>query len=155
MGHDSIIDDFCYISCDLKLGNYSHIGANCTIIGGSGVVTIGDFVNIAPGCRIICASHDYIEGGLCGPCIPKEYQGKSVVGDVMISNHVLLGCNTVVLPGVWLPDGAATGAMTLVNNRGYRPWGLYIGVPAMYHKTRQREAILAQTERMISELNNR
>ena len=155
IGHDSIIDDFCYISCALKLGNYSHIGANCTIIGGSGVVTIGDFVNIAPGCRIICASHDYIEGGLCGPCIPKEYQGESIVSDVVISDHVLLGCNTVVLPGAYLPEGMATGAMTLVGIQEYEAWTLYVGIPAYWRNKRLATSIQETAERMIRELNNR
>ena len=154
IGHDSIIDDFCYISCALEIGNFSHIGANCTIIGGNGKVIIGDFVNIAPGCRIICASHDFIKGGLCGPCILPQYQGKSIVNDVVIADHVLLGCNTVVLPGAYLPEGMATGVMTLVQNSKYQPWTLYFGIPAGIHRPRIKGQILESAERMLDELNN-
>ena len=46
IGDYSIIDDFTYVSCGLKVGRFSHVGANSVIIGGDAHVCIGDFVNI-------------------------------------------------------------------------------------------------------------
>ena len=153
VGDHSIIDDFVYISCALKMGKFSHIAANCTLLGGGELVTIGDFVDIGPGCTIASASQDYACGGLAGPCIPVEYRGDSIIGEVILSDHVLLGCHTVVLPGVHAPEGLATGAMTLLTPQEYEPWTLYVGVPARPLKLRNRGEILQATQRLLAWLN--
>ena|SRR5579863_5895831 len=150
IGDYSILDDFLYVSCALIVGRYTHIGANGSIIGGGGEVRIGDFVNIAPGCQIVSASHDFSQGGLAGPTIPKEMSGAVITETVALDDHVLLGCQTVVLPGVHMPEGMAAGAMTLVTKQDYEPWTLYAGVPARPVKPRQREAILEQARRLAS-----
>lgn len=149
IGDYSIIDDFVYISCALKMGRFSHIAANCTLLGGGQPITIGDFVNIAPGCRLASASQDYTGGGLAGPCIPRGWEGEGIVGEIALSNHVLLGCNTVVLPGVFAPEGLATGAMTLLTDQGYEPWTLYVGVPARPLRARDRDEILRGAEELL------
>ena len=148
IGDYAILDDFLYISCALAVGCFTHIGANGSLIGGQQTAHIGAFVNIAPGCQIVCGSHDFTEGGLAGPTIPAAYQGASIAEDVTLHDHVLLGCQTVVLPGAVLPEGMATGAMTLVTQQQYEPWTLYVGVPARPVRRRQRETILAQTARL-------
>lgn len=150
VGDYSIIDDFVYISCALKMGKFSHIAANCTLLGGGELITIGDFVNIAPGCCLASASQDYTGGGLAGPCIPPEYRGDSIVGEIVLSDHVLLGCNTVVLPGVFAPEGLATGAMTLLTVQEYEPWTLYVGIPARPLRMRNRTRILKSAEELLS-----
>jgi galactoside O-acetyltransferase len=100
---------------------------------------------------MICASHDYAEGGLAGPTIPEEYQGQSTTKAIWISRHVLLGCNTVVLPGIHLPEGMATGAMTLVTNQRYEPWTLYVGIPARPLRSRNKDKILEQANRLLAD----
>ncbi|WP_010290229.1 acyltransferase [Kurthia massiliensis] len=37
------------------------------------------------------------------------------LGDVVIGDHVMIGANTTILPGVTIGDGAVVSAMTLVN----------------------------------------
>jgi len=133
IGDNVIIDDFSYIPCALEVGSYTHIGASCSMIGGSGRITIGSFVNIAPSCQIITATNDYKGGGLVGPAIPAGFAGEAIVEPVVISDHVLMGCNTAVLPGVVMPEGMATGAFSLVTNQKYREWSLYIGIPVRFH----------------------
>ena len=66
VGHHTILDDFTYVSCGITVGDYTHIGANGVLIGGDAHITIGHFVNIAPGCRLIAASNDFSGGGLVG-----------------------------------------------------------------------------------------
>ena len=151
IGSHSILDDFLYVSCSLRVGSYTHIGANSSIIGGDGVVEIGDYVNIAPGCQIVSASHDFSAGGLAGPTIPEEFRGGSITDRVVLHDHVLLGCQTVVLPGAELPEGMSTGAMTLVTRQEYRPWCLYAGIPARLVKERRRDSILSQARRLGGE----
>jgi galactoside O-acetyltransferase len=143
IGDYSIIDDFSYISCALTTGCFTHIGAQAVIIGGTAHVSIGDFVNIAPGCRLVAASHDFSKGGLCGPTIPEEFCAPSVTADIRIDDHVLLGTGTVILPGCHLPEGMATGAMTLVTpSMKLKPWTVYAGVPARVLKPRAATGIL-------------
>jgi galactoside O-acetyltransferase len=151
IGEHSIIDDFTYISCALALGRYSHVGANSVLIGGDGRIAIGDFVNIAPGCRLICASNDYAGGGLVGPAIPAEYAGKSITADVRLEDHVLLGAGTVILPGVRVPEGVSTGALTLITEKTkLEPWTLYAGTPARPRRRRESKAILDAAARLMA-----
>ena len=144
IGAHSIIDDFCYISAALTVGHFSHVSANCTILGGSQPVTIGDFVDIAPGCTIASASQDYSMGGLSGPCIPEEFRGHSLIAPVHLSDFVLLGAHTAILPGCTLPEGLATGAFTLIRPSDIlKPWTLYVGCPARPLRPRCSQDILA------------
>lgn len=125
----SICDDFCYFSADVKAGRYVHIAHGVTILGGGQCCTIGDFTAIGPGVRIICASDDY-DGGIAGPRIPARFKRRPVRADVRIGRHCVIGANTVILPGVELPDGVAIGALSLVRrNDSLEPNGLYAGCP--------------------------
>ncbi len=150
IGAHSIIDDFSYISCALRVGRYTHIGAQAVIIGGDATVEIGDFVNIAPGCRLVAASHDFSEGGLTGPAIPPEFATPSVLSRIQLADHVLLGAGTIVLPGVTIPEGAATGAYTLLTPKTeLEPWTLYAGIPARPLRPRAREGMLDAARRLL------
>lgn len=149
IGDNCIIDDFTYIPCGITMGAYSHIGANCSFIGGQGFVTVGSFVNIAPGCQIVTGSNDYYGGGLVGPGIPVEYAGESVIEPVTIADHCLLACQTVVLPGVEMPEGMATGAMTLVKKAQYKAWTLYAGIPAKPIGSRDGSQILIRASELL------
>ncbi len=145
IGEGSIIDDFTYISCRLTVGRFTHISANAVINGGDSRVTLGDFVNLAPGCRVIAASNDFTGGDLVGAAIPADHAGEAIVGDIEIADHVLLGTGTVVLPGVKIPEGVSTGAMTLITPKTeLKPWTLYIGCPARELKPRDKTKILEQ-----------
>lgn len=143
IGDNVIIDDFAYIPCALEIGSYTHIGASCSMIGGIGKITIGSFVNISPSCQIITVSNDYKGGGLVGPAIPAQFAGEAITEPVTISDFALLGCNTTVLPGSVIPEGMSTGAFTLVQNKKYEPWCLYVGIPAKFHGLRDGSAIKA------------
>mgnify|MGYP001945688303 FL=1 len=47
------------------------------------------------------------------------------VGDVVIGDHVMIGANTTILPGVTIGDGAVVSAMTLVHRDV--PPGAFVG----------------------------
>ncbi len=143
IGQGSIVDDFTYISCGLTVGDYSHIGASSTLIGGDAHIQIGHFVNCSPGCRLVAASHDFVDGGLHGPPIPADYATPGIVGDIQIDDHVLLGANVIVLPGIHIPEGVAAGACTLFTPKmKLEPWTLYVGIPARPVKSRSSAAIV-------------
>jgi len=129
IGDNVIIDDFTYIPCKLEIGDYTHIGANTSFIGGPGAVAIGSFVNIAPSCQIVTGTNDYWGGGLTGPAIPDEFSGQSIIEPIEIRDFALLACQTIVLPGVIIQKGMATGALTLLKKQQYKEWSLYAGNP--------------------------
>jgi acetyltransferase-like isoleucine patch superfamily enzyme len=149
MGAGSIIDDFTYISCRLRVGCYTHIGANGVIIGGDASVEIGNFVNIAPGVRLIAASNDFSGGGLVGPTIPQEYASTSIMETIRLEDHVLLGTNVVVLPGTHIPEGVSAGACAVLSTKTkLEPWTVYVGNPARPIKVRNKSAIVEAAERL-------
>ncbi|MEI7850346.1 MAG: hypothetical protein WCH86_00770 [Kiritimatiellales bacterium] len=149
IGHHTILDDFTYVSCGITVGDYTHIGANGVLIGGDAHIDIGHFVNIAPGCRLIAASNDFSGGGLVGPTIPPEFAARSIISKITLEDHVLLGTNTVILPGVHVPEGVSTGAMTLLTaDMKLEPWTLYVGSPARPLRKRDSAQILATAARL-------
>jgi len=150
IGDHVIIDDFTYIPCELRVGSYTHVGASCSMIGGSGRIEIGSFVNIAPSCQIVTSSNDYKGGGLVGPCIPSEFADKAVTAPVVISDFVLLGCNTTVLPGSVVPEGMSAGAFTLIKGTHYEAWYLYVGIPARKLSQRDGTIMKKTAEKLIS-----
>ena len=151
IGDYSIIDDFTYIPCELVMGNYSHIGANTSFIGGSGRVEIGSFVNIAPGCQIVTGSNHFTKDGLTSPAIPTGViENSAVIENVVINDHVLLGVQTVILPGVILPEGVSIGAMSLVKKSVYNPWSLYAGIPAKLISVRDSQRMKEDAEKVLN-----
>lgn len=150
IGDNVIIDDFAYIPCALEVGSYTHIGASCSMIGGSGHIKIGSFVNIAPSCQIVTASNDYKGGGLVGPAIPAEFAGEPIIKPVAIGDFALLGCNTTVLPGVIIPEGMSTGAFSLVTEQDYDEWSLYMGIPIRFHCKREGDEMKDAARRLIA-----
>ena len=152
IGDNVIIDDFTYIPCPVEIGSYTHIGASCSMIGGSGFIKIGSFVNIAPSCQIVTGSEDYKGGGLAGPAIPIEYAGNIIIEPVIIGDFALLACNTTVLPGAKIPEGMSTGAFTLVRKQEYKSWSLYVGIPAKYHCERDGSEMKKTAERLLKDM---
>jgi galactoside O-acetyltransferase len=149
IGCHTILDDFTYISCGISVGDYTHIGANGVLIGGDAHITIGHFVNIAPGCRLIAASNDFTGGGLAGPTIPLEFAAPAIIRNITLGDHVLLGTGTVILPGTCVPEGVSTGAMTLIpSGMVLSPWTLYAGIPARPLRQRDSAQILDSAIRL-------
>jgi len=155
IGRNSIIDDFTYISSQLSIGNFTHVGAGCHIIGGPKTkITIGNFVNVAPSCNLVGGQNDYRGGGLVGPTIPEGYGDQSDARSLVIGDHVLIGCNSVILPGVQLPEGVAIGALSLVKQQEYKPWTLYAGIPVKEIGKRDGTKIKQQTEVLMTDVES-
>lgn len=130
IGDGTIIDDFTYISCELEIGKFCHISSNVHFGGGNSKVTIGDYVGISTGCSIHACSSDYMGVSLDLPSVPENERYGGKCSPIVIGDHCLLGSHTVVLPGVNLPEGFATGAhMVVGSNKKYEPWTLYYNKP--------------------------
>jgi len=141
IGDNVIIDDFTYISTQLKLSSNVHISSGCKIIGGrDSYVEFGEFSTLAPNVTLSAGSDDYI-GGIATPMIPLEYKGNVEIGKIILGRHCIVGANSVVLPNVTFNDGASIGALSLAK-KDLESWILYVGIPVKKIKYRNKEQIL-------------
>ena len=127
IGDNVIIDDFCYISGEVNIGDYVHIGNGCTLSAGRDTVTLQPFSAMAPGVKIFAGSSNYLECGLDIPTVPSAFQYNIISEDVFVERFSLLGANCVVLPGVKIPEGCAFSANVVVKKTmNLKAWHLFL-----------------------------
>lgn len=148
IGDNTIIDDFTYISCEMTIGSYCHIASNVTISGGKQKITIGNFVGISAGCSIHASSSDYICASFELPSIPDKFHFGGTSEPISIDDHVLLGAQSVVLPGVHLPIGFASTAHTVIRKNTYKSWYLYGGYQCKKLYKRSHNEVLKTVKHM-------
>jgi galactoside O-acetyltransferase len=141
LGDSIIIDDFAFIMGGKKsvIGSFVHIASFASILGG-GELIMEDFAGLSSGGRIYTGNDDYLGGSLTGPTVPYPYR-MVTRSFVHIKKHVIVGANSVILPGVTIGEGAAIGANSLIT-KDCQPWTIYFGSPARAIKPRRREKIL-------------
>jgi len=149
IGDNTIIDDFTLITGGegVTIGKYVHISSFCSVSGG-GEFTIEDFAGLSAGCFIISGSDDYTGKCMTNPTVPQEYKTHVLRAHTIMKKHSILGTNTVVLPGVTIGEGAATGAKSLVRS-DLKPWSIYVGSPARFAKKREKENILRMEKELL------
>lgn len=145
VGAYSIIDNYCYFSTKVELGDFCHIGPNCTFGGGNKyTIFIGDHTGISSGVRIYTCSDDFVND-LIGiyPKIDRNY----IKGNVRFMGINGVGANTVIMPNNDIPEGVAIGAMSFVpTNFKFEPWSVYFGVPIKKLCSRNKKNVLRQME---------
>jgi acetyltransferase-like isoleucine patch superfamily enzyme len=142
IGNHVSIDMNVYISTKAIIGNWIHIAPGVSIIGGAdSQLVMEDFTSLASVCRVICASDDFREGFLC-PFIPIKY--RHVINEpIVFKKYSGVGCNSVLMPGVTLAEGAVIGANSVVTKKSIiEPWGIYVGSPVKLIGYRDKELIL-------------
>lgn len=138
IGNHVRIDDFCLLSGSIKLGDHIHISAYTALYGRYGI-EMEDYSGASPRCTVFSATDDFSGNFLIGPMVNPGYTNVNG-GKVLIKRYSQLGSNSIVLPAVTINEGAATGAMTLVNNN-LAAWGIYVGVPAKFVKPREKNLL--------------
>ena len=136
------IDPFTLISAgaSVSIGSYVHVSAYASLVGSAEIV-VGNYCNLSFGTRILSSSDDFSGVSMTGPQVPDEYRNVHVA-PVRIGHHAILGAGTVVLPGMQIGEGVATGVSTLVN-RSLAPWTIYVGTPARRLRERRRDLLEA------------
>lgn len=122
------IDDYVVISSGeggIKIGKHVHIGCYTSLIG-QGKITLHNYVELSGRVSVYSSSNDY------NAPIYYDKTGKRInilFDDVVIGSHVVVGCGSVILPGVILGEGVRIAAMSLVKDHIHHKqlWG---GVPA-------------------------
>ena len=125
------------------IGNYVHIASNCYIAASEGL-KMEDFSGLAPGVNIFTGSDDYSGKKLTNPTVDRKYiGGKS--GEVVLGRHVIIGSNSVILPGVHIGEGSSVGALSLVT-KSLESWGVYFGAPVKKIKSRSKKLLELEKE---------
>jgi galactoside O-acetyltransferase len=151
IGAFSQLDDLAFINAGkrCRIGRFVHIASFVSVIGG-GEFSIDDFSGLSAGCRVVTGSDDYQGPFLTNPTVPREFTNQST-SHVTIEKYVIVGTNTVILPGVTIGEGAAIGACSVVR-RDVPPWGVYAGDPLRKIGTRDRAAILDKAAQLFARL---
>ncbi len=150
IGNNCKIDDFCILSGKIELGNNIHISVYCHVAGGDEGIYMEDFSGLSHYVNIFTRSDDYSGRFLTNPTVPDEYKNIKK-GSVTIKKHGIIGCNSVIFPGVIIEEGVAVGAMSLVNKPTI-PWKTYIGIPAK--SVGDRSKALLELEKKYIQSNN-
>lgn len=136
IGSNVRIDDFSILSAGtggITIGNYIHIACYAHLIG-SGKIIVEDHAQISGKVSIYSSSDDFSGDYLVGPTVPKEFTNVKNL-TVHLKKYVILGCNTVILPGVTIGEGTAIGALSLVT-KSLPEYGIYAGSPLRFIKKR-------------------
>ncbi len=111
------------------------------------MLKMGNFTNLAAGCRVICGSDKFAGDGLIGAAIPVQFRDHMHSGGVTLQDFANVGSNAVLMPGVTLAEGSVVGACAMLLH-DTEPWGIYVGVPARRIKTRPRETMLKYAKQL-------
>ena len=136
---NSRIDDLCIISGRVSIGKYCHITPMCLIAGGVPGVIIGDFCTLAYGVKVFSQSDDYSGETMVNSLVSKEFKNE-YFKEVIIEDDVVIGTNSIVMPGVTLQVGTSIGANALVN-KSTKPWSVNYGSPSKYIRERSKKLI--------------
>lgn len=140
-GSDVRIDDFAVLSAGcggIEIGTYVHVAVFSLLIG-QGRISMGDFSGLSSRVSLYSSSDDYTGEWLTNPTVPAEFKHPDE-GDVTLGRHVIIGSNTIVLPGSVLEEGAAVGAQSLVRGKCLA-FTTYSGVPARRIATRKQRLL--------------
>lgn len=130
----------------LRIGNHVQIGIGC-VIGARGGVDLEDYSSLSHGARILSAIDDFSGRHMTNSTLPDGVLGVTAA-PVRIGRYVPIGSGTIVLPGVEVGEGAAVGALSLVN-RSLDPWRIYSGNPVNDLGPRSRD-LLALAARLAA-----
>jgi acetyltransferase-like isoleucine patch superfamily enzyme len=107
----------------IRLGRRVYLSRGVTV-GAVGLVEIGDFTLVGPGCYITDADHRFGD-----QAVPVPDQGMSSKGATIIEDNVWLGANVVVTSGVRIGRRSVIGASSVVT-REIPEFSIAAGVPA-------------------------
>lgn len=144
LGDHVRIDDFCVISAGqggIQLGSYIHIAIYSSLMG-QGRIRMADFSGLSSRVAVYSSNDDYTGTGLTNPTVPEPFT-RVRNADVSLERHVIVGCGSVILPGVILEEGVAVGALSLVH-KNCQAFGIYVGNPVTRIKDRKRDLLAVE-----------
>lgn len=119
-----------HLGCKFTAVTEFYMGKNSTInqycrIDNRGGITINDNVSISPCVNLITADHDVHTIN----CVGRQKE-------IFIKDHVFIGSDAMVLPGVIMEEGSVLGAKSLLT-KSTIAFGIYTGLPAQFKANRR------------------
>lgn len=155
IGNYSIVDDFCYFSTKVKIGQFCHIAPHCTIAGGAAQnFFLGDYSSLSSGCKIYCTTNNFSEGLVALlPSFLADIDQEKITGDIILERYTGVGTNSVIMPQNHIPEGVTIGALSFVpSNFKFEPWTVYAGTPIKAVKRRNKGLVLKRVEEIETRL---
>lgn len=149
IGNNVRIDDFCILSGKISFGDNIHISAGVLLYGGTTGIELEDYTGIASRSAVYAESDDYSGEFMTSPVISDEYR-HIIKGKVKLCKYSIVGTGCTILPGVTIGEGAAVGAMCLIN-KNLDDWSIYIGLPCKLLRRRRRRRILELEKKFRAE----
>jgi acetyltransferase-like isoleucine patch superfamily enzyme len=130
------------ISKDLVALDYSYIGPNCQI---GSKVKIGRYTMLANNVSIIGGDHLF-----SNPETPIIFSGRPVLKDTHIGDDVWIGAFSILMAGVTIGNGSIIGTGSLVT-KDIPPYCIYAGVPAKLIRKRFNDAEIEIHKKMLAQ----
>jgi acetyltransferase-like isoleucine patch superfamily enzyme len=110
----------CHVGKNTFFGDYVRMDTSY-----ANMIYIGDYTHITSGCRLLCHQRD-----LTGYCVGDNAADLGYkTGEIHIGKGVMVGMETIIMPGVTIGDGAIIGAGSIVT-RDIPAWTIATGRPA-------------------------
>ena len=110
----------CHVGKNTFFGDYVRMDTSY-----ADMIYIGDYTHITSGCRLLCHQRD-----LTGYCVGDNAADLGYkTGEIHIGKGVMVGMETIIMPGVTIGDGAIIGAGSIVT-KDIPAWTIATGRPA-------------------------
>jgi len=110
----------CHIGKKVFFGDYVRMDTSY-----ADMIYIGDYSHITSGCRLLCHQRN-----LKGYCVGDNAADLGYrTGEIHIGKGVMVGMETMIMPGVTIGDGAIIGARSMVT-KDIPPYTIAVGSPA-------------------------
>lgn len=122
----------CHIGKNVFFGDYVRIDTSY-----ADMIYIGDYTHITSGCRLLCHQRDLTGYSVGDNAAELGYR----LGEIHIGKGVMVGMETMIMPGITIGDGAIIGARSMVT-KDIPPYTIAVGSPAkVVKRIPQREMI--------------
>lgn len=133
---------------NVYVGNDVAIGPRSLLWTTGAKIFIKDKVIVGPGLSIITGDHKIDIVGKYMADVTVNEKDKEDDQDVIIEKDVWIGSNVTILKGVAIAEGCVIGGGAVVT-KSTEPYGIYVGVPAKYCKSRFSEEELKEHKRLL------
>lgn len=110
----------CHVGKDIFVGDNVRIDA-----GHADLIYIGDHAHITGGCRLLCHQRNLQHYRKGDDAAKLPYK----LGEIHIGKGVMIGMESLIMPGVTIGEGAIIGAFSLVT-KDIPSWTIATGRPA-------------------------
>lgn len=110
----------CHVGKNVFIGDHVRVDT-----GHAKLIYIGDYSHVTGGCRLLCHQRDLKNYRKGDNAAKLRYR----VGEIHIGVGVMIGMESMIMPGVTIGDGAIVGAGSLVT-KDIPAWTVATGCPA-------------------------